>query len=110
MTHLLDPFVVAENTQSLGYRLVDAAGTNFNRMFNLLKIETGHFAGLQSHNDDLSCFAFSSPERGGEIGMEQKKKRAIGGGGSLLNARFFKQSDSQGRSLRTDHLGSDSLI
>jgi len=41
---VLNPIIVAENPQSLGYRLVDAAGTNFNRMFNLLKIETGDFA------------------------------------------------------------------
>ena len=40
---VLNPIIVAENPQSLGYRLVDvdAAGTNFNRMFNFLKIETG---------------------------------------------------------------------
>jgi len=50
---VLDPFIVAENPQSLGDRLVDAAGTNFNRIFNFLKIETGNFAGLQSHDDDL---------------------------------------------------------
>jgi hypothetical protein len=48
-----DPFIVAENPQSLGDRLVVAAGTNFNRMFNFLKIETGNCARLQSHNDDL---------------------------------------------------------
>jgi hypothetical protein len=41
----------------LGDRLVDAAGTNFNRMFNFLKIETGNFARLQRHHDDLS-FSF----------------------------------------------------
>ena len=62
MTHFLYPFIVAENTQGLGNRLVDAAGTNFNRMFNLLEIETGHFARLQGHDQELSCFAFSSPE------------------------------------------------
>ncbi len=36
---VLNPIIVAENPQSLGY--VDAARTNFNRMFNFLKIETG---------------------------------------------------------------------
>ena len=40
---VLNPIIVAENPQSLGYRLVDAARTNFNRMFNFLKIETGNF-------------------------------------------------------------------
>ena len=55
---VLDPSIVAENPQSLGYRLVDAAGTNFNRMFNFLKIETGNFARLQRRNDDLSCSFF----------------------------------------------------
>ena len=50
---VLDPFVVTKNPQRLGDRLVDAAGTNFNRMFNFLQIETGNFSGLQSHNDDL---------------------------------------------------------
>jgi hypothetical protein len=44
---VLDPFIVTENPQSLGDRLVDAAGTNFNRMFNFLKIEKGNFARLQ---------------------------------------------------------------
>ena len=55
---VLNPIIVTENPQSLGYRLVDAAGTNFNRMFNFLKIETGDFARLQRHHDDLS-FSFS---------------------------------------------------
>src|SRR5712692_5938214 len=35
---VLNPIIVAKNPQSLGYRLVDAAGTNFNRMFNFLKL------------------------------------------------------------------------
>jgi hypothetical protein len=55
---VLDPFVVTKNPQRLGDRLVDAAGTNFNRMFNFLKIETGNFAGLQSHNNDLPYSIF----------------------------------------------------
>ena len=58
---VLDPFIVAEDPQRLGDRLVDAAGTNFNRMFNFLKIEAGHFARLQSHTDGLIIFVFSSP-------------------------------------------------
>jgi hypothetical protein len=41
---LLDPFIVTENSQGLVDRLIDAAGTNFNRMFNFLKIETGNCA------------------------------------------------------------------
>jgi hypothetical protein len=61
MPDVVDPFVVVENPQGLSNRLVDAVGTNFNRMFNLLEIETGHFAGLQGHNQELSYFAFSSP-------------------------------------------------
>jgi hypothetical protein len=55
---VLDPIIIAENPQSLGNGLVDAAGTNFNRMFNFLKIETGHFARLQRHHDDLSFSSF----------------------------------------------------
>src|ERR1700738_414323 len=54
----LNPIIVAENPQSLGYRLVDAAGTNFNRMFNFLKIGTGNFARHQCHTDDLSYSFF----------------------------------------------------
>jgi hypothetical protein len=101
----------------LGDRLVDAAGSNFNRMFNFLKIETGHCVRLQSHNEDLSYFAFSSPEKSRKLALEvknhelrQKKKRAIEGGGSLLNARFVQTVRSQGRSLQTDYLGSGSHI
>jgi len=55
---VLNPIIVAENPQRLGYRLVDAAGTNFNRMFNFLKIEAGNFARLQRHHDDLSFSSF----------------------------------------------------
>ena len=63
MTDVVDPFIVTENSQGLSNRLVDAAGTNFNHMFNLLEIEAGHFACLQGRNDDLSCFAFYSLAR-----------------------------------------------
>jgi len=59
MTDVIDSFIVTENLQGLSHRLVDAAGTNFNHMFNLLEIEAGHFARLQGHNDDLSYFVFS---------------------------------------------------
>jgi hypothetical protein len=55
---VLNPIIVTENPQSLGYRLVDTASTNFNRMFNFLKIDTGNFARLQRHNDDLSYSLF----------------------------------------------------
>jgi hypothetical protein len=57
MPDVLNPIIVAENPQSLGDRLVHAAGTDFNRMFNLLKIETGNFARLHRHHADLS-FSF----------------------------------------------------
>src|SRR5713101_6980110 len=86
---VLNPIIVAENPQSLGYRLVDvdAAGTNFNRMFNFLKIETGDFARLQRHHDDLS-FSFllrqsrgENSQRGESMNRGQKKKRTIEGGG-----------------------------
>ena len=60
MTDLIDPFIVTENAQGLSNRLVDAPGTNFDDMFNLLEIEAGDFARLQGHNDDLLCFAFYS--------------------------------------------------
>jgi hypothetical protein len=33
--------VIAENSQGLSNRLVEAADTNFYRMFNLLEIQTG---------------------------------------------------------------------
>ena len=33
VTNVLNPSIVAESPQSLGDRLVDAAGTNFNRMY-----------------------------------------------------------------------------
>ena len=62
---VLNPIIVAENPQSLCYRLVDAAGTNFNRMFNLLEIETGNSARLQRHHDDLS-FSFLLRQSSGE--------------------------------------------
>jgi hypothetical protein len=60
---VLNPIIVAENPQSLGYRLADAAGTNFNRMFNFLKIETGDFARLQRAPGRFIIFVFSSPEQ-----------------------------------------------
>ena len=63
MTDVINPFIISENSQRLGNRFVDAGGTNFNRVFNLLEIETGHLACLQGHKDDLSCFAFYSSER-----------------------------------------------
>ena len=88
---VLNPIIVAKNPQSLGYRLVDAAGTNFNRMFNFLKIETGDFARLQRHHDDLS-FSFFFARAAAKIcrsGIRTKEKRTIEEGGSLLNARFF---------------------
>jgi hypothetical protein len=62
---VLNPIIVAENPQSLGYRLVDTAGTDFNRMFNFLKIETGNFARLQRHNDHLSYSFFIRQEQVG---------------------------------------------
>jgi hypothetical protein len=64
---VIDPLIVKENPQSLGNRLVDAPGTNFNRMFNFLKIETGNFARLQRRNDDLS-FSFFLRQSSAEIG------------------------------------------
>src|SRR5712671_1526669 len=84
---VLNPIIVAENPQSLGYRLVDAAGTNFNRMFNFLKIETGNLARLQKHHDDLSFSFFlrqsrgENSQRGESMNRGQKKKRTIEGGG-----------------------------
>src|ERR1700688_272949 len=75
---VLNPIIVAENPQILGYRLVDAAGTNFNRMFNFLKIETGNFARLQRHYDDLS-FSFFLRQCSGEkqqLRMNQTKSNA----------------------------------
>jgi hypothetical protein len=84
---VLNPSIVAENPQSLGDRLVDAVGSNFNRMFNFLKIETGDFARLQRYNDDLSYSFFlrqgsgENSQRGESMNRGQKKKRTIEGGG-----------------------------
>ena len=58
---VLNPSIVAENPQSLGDRLVDAVGSNFNRMFNFLKIETGNLARPQSHTFDLPYSLFLRP-------------------------------------------------
>jgi hypothetical protein len=41
---VIDPFIIPENAQGLGNRFVNASGTNFNRMFNSLEIETRDFA------------------------------------------------------------------
>jgi len=60
---VLNPIIVAENPQSLGYRLVNAAGTNFNRMFNFLKIETGKLFAMPQRR--FIIFVFSSSKGGG---------------------------------------------
>ena len=72
---VLNPIIVAENPQSLGYRLVDAAGTNFNRMFNFLKIETGDFARLQRHYDDLSFSFFLRQSSSENLQIRNQDKR-----------------------------------
>jgi hypothetical protein len=61
-TNIIDPFIIPEDSQGLSHRLIDTGGTNLNRMFGLLEIETGYFARLQGHDDDLSHFAFYSLE------------------------------------------------
>jgi hypothetical protein len=66
------PFIIPENPQGLSHRLVDAGGTNFNHMFNLLEVDTGNFARLQSH-DDLSRFAFYSSEKEPRFGARSRK-------------------------------------
>jgi hypothetical protein len=53
MTDIIDPFIIPENSQGLGNRFVDTGGTNFNHTFNFLEVDTGNFACLQSHDDDL---------------------------------------------------------
>jgi hypothetical protein len=91
-TYIIDPFIIPEDSQGLSNRFVDAGDINFNRMFNLLEVDTGHFARLEGHNDDLSYFAFSSPVRLSTSGpnplIETKEKRAIEEGESP-NARLF---------------------
>jgi hypothetical protein len=72
---VLNPIIVAENPQSLGDRLVDAAGTNFNRMFNFLKIETGDFARLQRQYDDLSFSFFLRQNRSEILQIRNQDKR-----------------------------------
>src|ERR1700726_3046069 len=85
---VLNPIIVAENPQSLGDRLVDTAGTNFNRMFNFLKIETGNFARLQRHHDDLSFSFFLRQSSGEKMATrdesDKKKSGAIEEGGVSL--------------------------
>ena len=61
----------------MGDRLVDAASTNFNRMFNFLKIETGNFARLQRHHDDLS-FSFFLRQSSGENSRDESDKKKSG--------------------------------
>src|SRR6266849_2099328 len=101
---VLNPIIVAENPQSLGYRLVDAAGTNFNRMFNFPKIETGDFARLQRHHDDLS-FSFSLRQSSSEtLQIRNQDKKRSGqlrrGGVSLMPASSTARL--QGRSLQSN--------
>jgi hypothetical protein len=55
---VLDPFIVPENPQRLGDRLVDARGADLDRVFNSSEIEAGNPARLQGHTRDLSYSRF----------------------------------------------------
>jgi|SRR5580698_992487 hypothetical protein len=58
----LNPSFVTENPQRLGDRLVDAASTNFNRMFNFLKIETRKCAtSSEPRERSIIRFYFAKP-------------------------------------------------
>ena len=59
---VIDPIIIAENPQSLGDRLVDAASTNFNRMFNFLKIENRKLCTSSEAPRRFIIFVFSSLE------------------------------------------------
>jgi hypothetical protein len=54
MTDVIDSFIIPENSQCLSDGLVETGSPNFNYMFNLLEVDTGHFARLQGHDNDLS--------------------------------------------------------
>ena len=109
-TNIIDPFIIPEDSQGLSNRFVDAGDINFNRMFNLLEVDTGHFARLEGHNDDLSYFAFSSPVRLSTSGpnplIETKEKRAIEEGESPLMPACSNSPIAGRRSLQTDYSGS----
>ena len=53
-----DPFIVAENPQRLGDRLVEAAGTDLDRVLNSAKVNAGNPACLQGHTSQLSYSLF----------------------------------------------------
>jgi len=47
-----------EHVAALGYRLVEAAGADLDRVCHSSEIDAGNFARFQGHNDDLSCSLF----------------------------------------------------
>jgi hypothetical protein len=73
MTDVIDPFIIPENSQGLDHRLVDAGGTNFNHMFNLLEVDTGNFARLQSHETNYHISLFLRHNGSAAIGAQSKK-------------------------------------
>jgi hypothetical protein len=55
---VLDPFIVTENPQGLGDRLIDAAGAHLDSVFNALMVDAGNSARFQSHPQRLSHSLF----------------------------------------------------
>ena len=49
---VLDPFIVAENSQSLGDRLAETASASLDRVLNPAEVEARHSAGLESHTEE----------------------------------------------------------
>src|ERR1700730_4369267 len=84
---VLNPSIVAENPQSLGDRLVDAAGSNSTVCLTSLrsKQETLHVFNDLSYSFFLRQSSGENSQRGESMHRGQKKKRTIEGGGSLLN-------------------------
>jgi hypothetical protein len=62
---ILDPFIVPENPQSLGDRLVDASGAHLDRVFHSSEIEAGNFARLQSCRINTPARPINPPAQGG---------------------------------------------
>jgi hypothetical protein len=78
-TNIIDPFIIAEDSQDLSDRLIYTGGTNFNRMFNLLEVETGLCTSSEPQRRSIiSRFFFvrSGPNEnrlGGKFDFETKK-------------------------------------
>jgi hypothetical protein len=59
----LDPFIVAENPQRLGDRLIEAAGAHLDRVFNSLEIDAANFHVFRTTLDDYHVRFLSATRR-----------------------------------------------